>query len=78
LSLIEISIAGQPTAQTAKKPHLKRTKPKLTVEEKQELADAVSSAFKPLAQRYYLDGEVEPHVSVASGRIMVSVPVVEL
>ena len=77
LTLVEFSVAGQAPGQQRKKAPRKHPKPKLTVEEKYDLAQAVGDAFKPLAKRYYLNGNVEPRISVSSGRIVISIPLVD-
>ena len=42
----------------------------------QSMSSAVGKSFKPLADKYYLDGEVEPQVAVKRGRMVLTVPLV--
>jgi len=50
---------------------------KLLPKDKQQLADAISRSFNPIAEAYYLEGDVIPLVTVKRDRIIITVPVVK-
>lgn len=42
-----------------------------------KLSDSVKEAFRPLANQYYLDGDVDPRVRVSRDKLTITIPLVE-
>ncbi len=51
---------------------------RISGEELQRFEQALKEAFRPLAQAYFLDGEVDPVVSVTKDRIRIDIPAIKL
>lgn len=51
---------------------------KLSGDDRVELANSVKNAFGPIAQRYYLEDDVEPSIHAKHDRIVITIPVVKL
>ena len=49
---------------------------RLAQDESDRIAEAALEAYRAIAARYYLDGDVEPTVRVGSAKITVSIPIV--
>ncbi len=51
---------------------------RISAEELSEFEQSVQAAFRPLAQAYFLDGDVKPQISISKDRIRIDLPVVKL
>lgn len=51
---------------------------RISPEELSEFEQSIHAAFRPLAQAYFLNGDVEPQISVSKDRIRIDIPVVKL
>lgn len=78
LDMIVISDARDSVSNSPKKPSSSRAVRRIKLEkaDKEAIADAMKVAFEPLAKQYYLNPDVEAHVSISGGKLIVSIPLV--
>ena len=50
---------------------------KVQKEDLRRLGESVRAAYEPLAEQYYLDGQVEPRLRIASDKLVITLPLVE-
>ncbi|MBQ9001262.1 MAG: ATP-binding protein [Eggerthellaceae bacterium] len=75
---IEISTPAKGKA-SGKSPRSRKaaSKVRLQREDVHAMSQAVRAAYSDIAERYYLDGDVDPGVRVSGGSIIVTIPLVE-
>lgn len=54
-----------------------RTSVHLSAEDRQHLLEGVMASFRPIAEAYYLEEDVEPKLKVEKGRILVEIPLAD-
>ncbi|NPD30290.1 ATP-binding protein [Eggerthellaceae bacterium zg-1084] len=70
-----VSIEAPPTRSNAPRHHRPDAcSVSLSAEDRAQLAEGVRAAYAPLAQRFYLEPDVEPLVRVSGDRLLISVP----
>ena len=77
--LDNVSIANRTQSErTEKRASKRRANLSLLPEDKKLMASRVMEGFEEIAERYYLNSNVEPSIQVRSERIVISIPVVKL
>ncbi|MDO5329528.1 MAG: ATP-binding protein [Coriobacteriia bacterium] len=59
-------------------PIYKKPKVKLSDEDKSELVEKVKDAFKEIGEKYYLDTDISPKLSIRKGKLNISFDIVEI
>ena len=76
-SLLEQISIERPGAKAKRGKAPKHHRVKIQRGDAQELGQSVREAYRPLAERYYLEDEVEASVRVSRDRITITIPLVE-
>ena len=77
LEQIEIERPGKPEKKGRGASGPRTHKAKVQCDDVAKLVDSVRAAFEPIAEQYYLDGNVEPRVRVSRDRLTITIPLVE-
>ena len=77
LDCIVITPAEDAEKRRSAKPRAQASHVRLSAGDRDEFAAAVMKAYAPIADRYYLESDVEPHIVVGQGRIAITLPLIE-
>ncbi len=76
LSRITVQDMAKPKGKRKAGVSSSQTRLKLSKNERTQLAEDAKQAFAPIAERYYLESEIEPTVKAGTDRITISIPIV--